>query len=119
MLTLVHATIGTLVIVTNAIAALWLWLLVRWGRPLVGGALWALRAARGTLALQLVLGVALIGGGAVGRSGHYVFALAALGAAWYAFTAARRPGRFQPYASALGCAATAACALGAYLLGRG
>jgi len=119
MLTLVHATIGTLLIVTNAIAALWLGLLVRWGRPAVGLALWSLWIAQGALALQLVLGIALIGGGAVGRSDHYVFALAALGATWYAFTAARRPGRFRPYANALGCAATAVCALGAYLLGRG
>lgn len=118
MLTLAHATIGTLVIATNAVAALWLWLLARWGRQLEGMALWSLRVARGALALQLALGVALVGGGAVGRTGHYVFALAALGATWYAATAARRPGSWQRYALALGCAATALCALGAYLLGQ-
>jgi hypothetical protein len=119
MLTLVHATIGTLVIATNAIAALWLWLRTRWGMPLDSGALWALRLARGALALQVVLGVALIGGGAVGSTGHYLFALAALGASWYGFTASRRPGRLQRHAIALGCAATALLALGAYLLARG
>jgi hypothetical protein len=116
MLALAHAIIGTIVIAANAIAALWLWLRGRWGLPLAGAPLWSLRVARGALGLQLALGIALVGGGGVGRSGHYLFALAALGASWYGSVAARRPGRWCGRALALGCAATALCALGAYLL---
>lgn len=117
MLPLIHATIGTLVIVTNAIAAVWLWLCDRWEQPLVFGPRWALWVARGTLALQVALGLALIGSGAVGRTGHYLFALIAVVSSWYAFTTSRR--NTHPLrVLALGCAASALCAFGAYLLGR-
>jgi hypothetical protein len=117
MMTITHSLVGTLVVVVNGIAALWLFLLDRWGKTLGGGALAALWAARGILGLQVVLGVALVGNGAVGVSGHYLAALAALGAVWYAARrAATAPAPLRTLAA--GCAATCVCALAAYLLAQ-
>lgn len=118
MLTYIHQIIGSLVVITNLIAAFWLWLLDRWEQPLVGGARWALWTARATLLLQVLLGLSLIGSGAVGRSGHYLFAMAALTVSWFTFTASRRAAAGQVRMLAFGCAAVGLCALGAYLLGR-
>lgn len=119
MLTLVHLYIGTLVILTNALAAIWLFLLDRWQRQLSRWSRFALFTARGMLILQVVLGLALIGQGAIVRQLHYVFAIAAIIATWVAYTRSRRAGAHALRTLALGCAATSLLALGAYLVGQG
>ena len=119
MLTYTHLVIGFLTIISNLIAALWIWLIDRWGYELVGGPLWALRVARGTLLLQLLLGIGLVGGGAVGQTGHYLFAMIAAVAAWFTHTSSQRPGANRLQVLAIGCAVVGLCALGAYLFGRG
>src|SRR5262245_30430650 len=113
MLPFMHQTIGSLVITVNAIAAIWLWLLDRWGHALARWPLWALRIARGCLALQVLLGLALISDGRVGRGGHYFFAIIALVATWYAYTRSRRSKVQQLRILSIGCAVTSVCALGA------
>ena len=118
MLSYFHQTIGFLVVVSNMIAAVWIGLLAYWGREIERGALWTLWVARGTLALQVLLGVTLIGDGAVGRTGHYLFAMIAVVAAWFTYTTSRRPGTDQKRTLAIGCAAVGICALGASLRGR-
>lgn len=108
-----HAIIGALVVLTNAAAAA-----ILWPRPPgVTHEPWpgrALLAARATLAAQLLLGVALAAGGYAGKSGHYLAALGALAATWWAAGRGRAPRE-----RAIGCALTAALALAAYLIGRG
>ena len=119
MLTYTHQTIGLLVVVSNLVAAIWIWLLDRWEHPLEGGPLWALRLSRATLLFQALLGISLIGGGAVGRTGHYVFAMVAIVAAWFTHTSSQRPGANRLRTLAIGCAVVGLCALGAFVFGRG
>ena len=117
MLTLVHSTLGTLVIVLNLLSSLWLALLDRAGRAPAGHAITLLWAARLSLALQLGLGLALVAQGYVGMNLHYVGALAAATAAWLTGQRARRAAR-PARALALGQALVGLLALGAYLAGR-
>ncbi|MBX0328633.1 hypothetical protein K2Z83_13195 [Oscillochloris sp. ZM17-4] len=111
-LPIIHAVVGALVVLSNAAAAGLLW--PRPGGPAGPWAGRALLAARAALAAQVLLGVALAAGGYAGRQWHYLGALGAVAAAWWA--AGR--GRSQRD-QALGCALAAGLALAAYLLARG
>ena len=119
MLSYIHQTIGFLVVVSNLIAAIWLWLLDSWGRPLERGPRLTLLLARATLLLQILLGIGLISGGAVGRTGHYLFAMVAVVGGWFSYTTSQRPDANKLRVQAIGCAVVGVCALAAYLLGRG
>ena len=118
MLTITHQIIGSLVVTSNGIAALWLYLLAHWGREMSRGPGLALWLARGTLGLQLLLGLMLVAGGAVGQGNHYLFALGAVAALWYSHMASsKQPGRLLQIL-ALGCGAAFLCSLAAYVVGR-
>lgn len=120
MLTLVHLYLGTLAVLTNIIAALWLFLLDRQQRPLHRWSSFALFTARGTLALQVIVGLGLIGRGGVGRQLHYLLAIAAIVVTWVTYTRSRRAGAQHALRTlALGCAASSLLTLGAYLSGQG
>jgi hypothetical protein len=119
MLTLLHLYLGLLVVLSNGVAALWLFLFDRWGRELTNWSLLALYTARTSLALQIGLGIVLIGGGSVGVNTHYLLAILAGVATWVAFTRSRRAPNHPLRILALGCALTSALALGAYLAGQG
>jgi hypothetical protein len=110
-LPIIHAVVGALVVLGNAGAAGLLWPLPAGpARPWAGRALLLARAA---LAAQLLLGVALAASGYAGKSGHYLAALGALAATWWAAGRGR-----SERERALGCALTAGLALAAFLLGR-
>jgi hypothetical protein len=115
MLTLLHIVTGALVILSNAIAALWLFALDRRALTLTSAAQIALWAGRATLMLQLLLGLALVGSGYVGVTLHYFLAFAAAAALYWAALAARRAVR--PLRTlAFGSAFAALAALVAYLV---
>ncbi|NJM07529.1 hypothetical protein HC891_17105, partial [Candidatus Gracilibacteria bacterium] len=77
MLTLLHIITGALVILSNAVTALWLFELDRRAHTLTPPARFALWSGRATLMLQLLLGLVLVGSGYVGVNLHYLLALAA------------------------------------------
>lgn len=116
MLVTLHLILGLLVVASSAAAAAVLAGAARSGAPVDGRAAQILAVARGSLALQIVLGVVLAAGGSVGVAAHYLVAMAAGVAAWVGFTRQRSspaPARDAAIASA----AAALLSLAALLLG--
>jgi hypothetical protein len=108
----IHAAVGILVVICNAAAALLLWPRSTGGPPEPWAAR-SLMSARAALAAQVLLGVALAANGYAGRPGHYLAALGATAASWWAAGRSR-----TPRDRALGCALTCALALVASVIGR-
>lgn len=116
MLATVHLILGAVVVVSNGAAAGLLAGLARRSAPVDGRAARLLAAARACLALQIVLGVVLAAGGAVGVAAHYLEAMAAGVAAWVGFTR-QRGGPAPARDAAIASAVAAILALAALLLG--
>jgi hypothetical protein len=118
MLVALHIAVGLVVVAGNAAAALWLARLDRANAPVAGRPGQLLAAARAALALQILLGVALAAGGAVGVAPHYLAAMGAGAAAWLGFTRQReaaRPARVAAVASAVAALLALAALLLAWL----
>lgn len=116
MLVTAHLLVAFVVVASYGAAATLLWPQARQGAPVGGRAGQLLALARGSLTLQLGLGLALAAGGAVGAAAHYLAAMAAGVAAWVGFTrqrSAANPAREAALTSAL----VALLALAALLLG--
>lgn len=116
-LTLAHLTIGKLAILSNGLAALWLWLLNYWQVPLNRGARLALYLAWSSLGLQSVLGLSMIFAGGVGTPLHYICALPAIFVSWQAWQYQRAKPANALGSLAWGCTLTWGLTLGAYLAG--
>lgn len=116
MLVVAHLIIGLVVVASNGAAATLLWQIARRDEAVGGRAGQLLALARGSLALQVVVGVILAAGGAVGVAGHYLLALAAAVAAWVGFTRQKTSAR-PALDAAIASAVTALLALAALILG--
>jgi hypothetical protein len=116
VLATVHLIVGLVVVGSNAAAAALLWADAQRAAPPGERAGRLLALARGSLALQILLGLVLAAGGAVGAAAHYLAAFAAAGVAWAGF-ARQRSGPAPARDAAVACGVTALLALAALILG--